>query len=206
MAIDTYANLQTSIANWLHRTDLTALIPDFITLAEKRMNGEIYSRFMQTTATLTCAPGSTLAARYVTLPSDLIDMKRLTVLTEPAVVLEYKSPDQLVEDNAYQLSAGIPQNFTIVGNMVEMSPPPDSAYSLELIYMQRVPSLSNVNTTNWVLTESPNIYLFGALSASVGYTQDESHLPLWESKFKDAVKDINNVDWYTGTTMRVKVR
>ena len=36
MAISTYAELKTSIANWLDRSDLTDVIPDFIALAETR--------------------------------------------------------------------------------------------------------------------------------------------------------------------------
>jgi len=38
MSIATYSELQTAVADWMHRTDLTAKIPDFITLAESRIN------------------------------------------------------------------------------------------------------------------------------------------------------------------------
>ena len=34
MAITNYTQLQSSIASWLLRDDLTAVIPDFITLAD----------------------------------------------------------------------------------------------------------------------------------------------------------------------------
>ena len=35
MALDgTYAGLKASVADWLNRADLTAVVPDFITLAE----------------------------------------------------------------------------------------------------------------------------------------------------------------------------
>ena len=34
MAITTYSELKTSIANFLDRDDLTSVIPDFISLAE----------------------------------------------------------------------------------------------------------------------------------------------------------------------------
>jgi hypothetical protein len=37
MAISTYAELQTAVANWLDRDDLTARIPEFITLAEAKI-------------------------------------------------------------------------------------------------------------------------------------------------------------------------
>ena len=44
MAVDTYTNLQAAIANFLARDDLTAQIPDFITMAEARMSRELETR------------------------------------------------------------------------------------------------------------------------------------------------------------------
>ena len=38
MAISSYAELQTAIANFLARTGLNSVIPDFIQLAEARIN------------------------------------------------------------------------------------------------------------------------------------------------------------------------
>ena len=38
MAIGTYSELQTAVANWLDRDDLTDRIQEFIALAEARMN------------------------------------------------------------------------------------------------------------------------------------------------------------------------
>lgn len=207
MSLDgTYAGLKASIADWLHRTDLTAVIPDFITLAEARLNGDLMSRGMEARTTLTCVPGATVAARYVALPTDMLEMKRLTLMTEPAVALEYYSPDQIVDDSAFLLSAGIPKVFTVVGSNIELAPPPDSAYSLELVYIQKIPALSVSNTTNWLLTANPNAYLFASLLASVDYTEDDSRVALWTQKYTDAIRTTNSIDWYSGSTMRVKSR
>ena len=41
MAITTYAELQSSIADFLDRDDLTSVIPTFISLAEADMNRQI---------------------------------------------------------------------------------------------------------------------------------------------------------------------
>ena len=53
MALDNYSNLQTSIANWLARDDLTVEIPDFIALCEAEFNRELRIRSMETTETVT---------------------------------------------------------------------------------------------------------------------------------------------------------
>jgi hypothetical protein len=202
-----FSDLQGAIASWLHRTDLAALIPTFIMLAEQRMNGDLDARAMEVRTTLTCTPGPTTAARQVALPSDMTEMKRLLLVdSDPATVLEYKSPDQLVADNLFLLRTGRPDSFTVIGPNIELSPAPDQAYPLELVYQQRIPPLSNSNTSNWVLAQNPSIYLFGALLASIVYTQDESKEALYERKYKEAVETINGIDWYSGSTMRVKAR
>jgi hypothetical protein len=44
MALANYNQLQTSIANYLNRTDLDAVIPDFITLTERRLDRDVRAR------------------------------------------------------------------------------------------------------------------------------------------------------------------
>jgi hypothetical protein len=94
-AITDYASLQTAVANWLHRTDLTSLIPDFIALAEGQLSADIVARPMDIRTNLTATAGNA----YVTLPTDMLEMRRLKLVTDPVAVLTYKSPDQLDEDN-----------------------------------------------------------------------------------------------------------
>ena len=67
MAISTYAELQTAIANFLARSDLTSQIPDFITLAEARMSRELETRSQEKRA-----QASTSASdEFISLPTDL---------------------------------------------------------------------------------------------------------------------------------------
>jgi len=46
MSFSNYSALQTTIASYLGRTDLTAMIPTFITLAEARLQRELRTRPM----------------------------------------------------------------------------------------------------------------------------------------------------------------
>ncbi|MDB5541980.1 MAG: hypothetical protein JWQ89_3707 [Devosia sp.] len=204
--ITDYTSLQAEIASWIHRSDLSASIPTFISMAEAKMNGDLESRSMEVRVTLVCNPDGTLNARLVTLPNDVLEMRRLLLMNEPAVVLEYKSPDQLVADNGFQLSPGCPLDFTVIANSIELSPPPDKAYPLELVYKQRLPVLSGTNTTNWALLQNPNLYLFGALLASVPFTKNTTDAPTFAAEYQKAVETVNLIDWYSGSTMRVRAR
>ena len=67
MAIASYADLKTSIANFLARSDLTAQIPDFIQLAEARINRELETREQEKRSTATLVAGD----EYISLPTDM---------------------------------------------------------------------------------------------------------------------------------------
>jgi hypothetical protein len=53
MSFTTYAELQTTIAGYLARSDLTTQIPDFIRLAEIRLRRDLRIRQMLTSTTIT---------------------------------------------------------------------------------------------------------------------------------------------------------
>lgn len=201
MALATYADLKASLASWLHRADLTALIPDFIALAEVQLNADLTARSMEASTTLTATAGSAT----VNLPTDLLDIKRLQVLGGFNRVLVYRSADEIAQDNPLGRS-GMPEVFTVQGAKLELAPIPDSDYALELVYFQRIPALSDSNTSNWLLTICPNAYLYGALMAAQPYLINDERIPTIQSLYRQAVDGLNSIDWYSGSTMRVRAR
>ena len=70
MAISTYSELQTAVANWLDRDDLSARIPEFVALAETRMNRVLRIRIMEKEQILSTIGGS---KRYL-MPTDYLQM------------------------------------------------------------------------------------------------------------------------------------
>ena len=72
MAISTYAELKTAIADFLNRDDLTSVIPSFIALAEQQMARDI-RHWRQEKRIET-----TLNERYENLPSDFIEALELS--------------------------------------------------------------------------------------------------------------------------------
>ena len=73
MALSTYSELQTEIASWLDRSDLTAQIPTFIKLAEARINRTLRVRAMETVVQHTMVGLS----KRIALPSDYLQMRGL---------------------------------------------------------------------------------------------------------------------------------
>jgi hypothetical protein len=201
MSITNYAELQSSVANWLNRSDLTANIPDFITLAEAQMSTDLKTRSMETKVNLATVAGT----KTVALPTDMLEMRRLQVVGTYNQPLSYRSPDELSIDYASNQSAQ-PIVFTVVGGNIELAPIPDAVYSLELTYQQRIPALSDLNTTNWLLTNWPNAYLYASLLAAMPFIMNDARLATWAQLYSQAVEGINGVDWYSGSTMKVRSR
>jgi hypothetical protein len=199
MALDTYENLKSAVASWLHRADLTTVIPDFITLAETRMSEMLEAKGMQATTTLLTVAGTA----FVDLPTDFKQVKRLNVTEDPARNLKYASPDELTTSYPYDTTAQ-PVLYSIVGTQLQLSPVPDAEYSLDLLYTQRIPALGASMSSNWLLVRSPNAYLFGALVESMTYLVNDPRAATFEAKFLAAMDDINLTDWHSGGAMRVR--
>jgi hypothetical protein len=201
MSITNYAELQASVASWLNRGDLTASVPDFVTLAECQLNIDLKARAMDSKTTLTTVVGT----NTVPLPTDMLGMRRIQVLGSYNQPLSYRSPDEISADFSANTS-GMPAVFTVIGSNVELAPIPDAVYSLELTYQQKIPALSASSTTNWLLTSWPNAYLYGSLLAATPFIMNDARLPVWQALYKIAVDGINDTDWYSGSTMKVRAR
>ncbi len=72
MALDTFSNLKSVIADYLARDDLTTQIPDFIRLAESRMDKELRVRELIKRATTSTTTGDDT----VNLPTDFLGVIR----------------------------------------------------------------------------------------------------------------------------------
>lgn len=185
MAITTYAELQTAIANFLARSDLTTQIPDFITLAEARMSRELETRSQEKRATASTASSD----EFVSLPTDLRKVRLVKLNTDPIDVLEYTSPSDYYETYATS-GGGRPKIYTIIGSEIAIRPVPDSVYTIEIIYSEDVSALSDSNTTNTVLTRHPDCYLYGSLSAAHMYLMDEARANQYDALFTRAMEEV----------------
>ena len=199
MSLSTYADLQASVANWLHRSDLTAIIPDLVTIAEMRMNSDIIARDMEVTVNLTTVPN----VKTLAMPTDVTETRRLVLTSQdPKRVLTYIAPENLTVEYPYS-TTGIPEVFTVIGNNFEFGPTPDNAYTLEYVYRQRITPLATTGT-NWLMTKWPHVYLYATLCAAAPYLGQDQRVAVWEDSYQKAVQDINSVDWFSGSVMKVR--
>ena len=189
MALTTYAELKTSIGDWLNRSDLTSVIPDFISLAEAQVERTLRTRQMIVRA------NASFDAQYGAVPADFLEVKSLKLTsTNPQTPLSFLSIDALDNEMTKHTASGKPKFFGIVGGQFRIVPTPDSNYTTELTYYAKLSKLSNSNTTNWLLTSNPDIYLYGALLQAAPYLQDDARIQTWATLYERALNDSQTAD------------
>ena len=185
MAITTFSELKAALANWLNRDDLTSVIPDFISLAEADFDRVLRHWRMEERST------ANLDARYTALPSGFLEAVRfhLDVDERPIELLTPLSLQQRRENNSD--TQGKPEFYAIIAGQIEVFPTPDASYNSELYYYVGIPNLSDSNTSNWVLTYFPDVYLYGSLVHAAPYLVDDERLTTWASLYQSAINGIN---------------
>ena len=201
MAIGTYAELQTAVANWLDRDDLTDRIPEFITLAESRFNRLLRLRSMEAKYT-----ANTVASqRNLALPTSYIQMRNFQVNTSPLTTLSYVTPE--IYDRLWGGSTlGTPKFYTILANEVSFGPIPASVMEVEMLFYKKFTNLSTSATTNSLLTDSPDLYLYGAMMEAEPFIMNDERVALWATSLSKAIQELqeqDNKDRHSGSALRV---
>lgn len=200
MAIATYNDLVSSIANWLHRADLTAVIPDFIRLAEVRMNSDLDVRQGDGIATLTTTAG----VNTVTLPLDFKNASALSLTSSGTTVVLDNMPMGLMVQRYGSSSSAMPRSFAIRGKNLVLAPTPDSAYSLTLDYFANITPLSATNSTNDIFTNYPDMYLHACLIYAGQYVRDTDLVANMEQLYSADVQRTNAQNWGQSSVMTQK--
>lgn len=187
MAITTYAELQTAAANWLVRADLTARIPEFITLAEARLNRSLRARLAEVEQTLTAAAG----ARTLPLPAGFAEPLAVWILRTDGsrCGLRFLEPSLLA---AVSLR-GEPASWSIDGGTLAFDRPCDQAYSFVLRMLAKF-QLSDAAPTNALLSDAADAYLFATLCEAAPFLRDDELAQAYEGKLERALADINTKD------------
>ena len=185
MALANYNDLKSSIADFLNRDDLTSVIPDFITMAEAGFNRQLRHWRMEDRAT------ALLDTQYTALPTNFVEPIRMSLTAGNTHTLEIVGVQEMSDLRANALNtSGRPRYFAILDQSIEVYPSPDGDYTMELVYYEAIPSLE-ANSTNWLMTNYPDAYLYGSLMHSAPYLQEDARLQTWSALYQSAVSAIN---------------
>lgn len=184
MSLSTYAELKASVAAWIKRGDMAGLIPDFVKLAEARINRELRVRRM-----VTRAQNASIDAEFVAVPADFGGARSIRLMASPYTQLDFLSPEQIADLRAASPSGDLAA-YSVVGGEFWFLPVPASAVAVQLVYYAKVPALSDAAPTNWLLGEHPDVYLWGALLEACVYLEDDEQMQKYAALFAAALNDI----------------
>ena len=195
MALSTYTELKSAVADWLNRDDLTAVIPTFISLAEAGMERVLRTRNMLVRSS---APIDT---QYSQVPADFLEVRTIKLLTSPVAPLNFQTKEVMDQlDSGRYGASGKPTDFTIAGEQIRVSPVPDGVYTAELDYYAKLNKLSDSVSTNWILESSPDAYLYGALMQAAPYLKDDERTAVWSGLYVAAIDAIQKADERSATS------
>lgn len=202
MSLNTYANLQTAITAHADDERVSDVVTDLITLAEADLNRRIKSRRKYIRSQ------EEIDEEFWELPTDFDSAVAMKITsTDPDTRLTFVDPEKAVELKSTTYTAsGTPVHYSVVGDELELIPAPDSQVTVHMTYRQKIPALSDDQTTNWVLDDHPDAYLYGALLHAAPYLIDDPRLTVWSQLYERAIAGIEKEDAVSAFAGRLNAR
>lgn len=199
-----YASLQAAIKSYLwDRQDVADQAPVFISLCEAQLTRRLKVRRMTGRAT------ATIESDFAMVPSDFAGVQSFYLAGTPLIRLQYAAdPQAIVEMKAVRSAdTGKPEAFTVVGDQFEFCPAPAAgeSYTAYLTYYKRIPALSDSNTTNWLLTDHPDAYLYGSLLQSAPWLREDDRIVTWGNLYTQIIADIQDADRRETTAHHIRM-
>ncbi len=200
MALANYTDLQAACTTWLARTDLSSRIPEFIALAEAKMNRQLRALDQETKST-----SFSITGEFVNVPTSFLQVRSFMLsISGGRRSLKYLPPEQM--EDKYGTTTGCPVYYSVVGGQFRFAPIPDTTYTATLVYYVTIPPLAS-NSTNWLLTAHPDAYLYGSLLEAEGHLQNDERLPVWKQGYDEAIANIkssNNRNRWGGPGLQIR--
>lgn len=197
--ITDYDSLQANIAEYLKRTDLTDKIKTFIQLAEARIFSEpkFNLRILETRVT----QDTVADQKYYTLPTDFKSIKHIKITLDTTRVrvlqrLPVERFDRVYgnDESLVDILDGNVEAYAMFADEFALGPTPKTVLEMEIFYNAKWAELSDAAPTNWLITNQPDLYLYGSLAESAPYLVDDTRLATWAALYKESKERIVEQD------------
>lgn len=190
----TYSQLQADIAAWAARDDLTAVIPSFIRLAEAWINRKV--RVFQQEVSEDWEFTSPDYALEV--PDGYLSLRSIINPGAAEPDCEYLPPSQFAllkntpNDGLNAVLGSEATGYTLEGGELRVwaGIGATDPITLHVIYYERFAPLSDTNTTNYLLTNHYDLYLFACLREAWDYIDEERQVMRYQARAAGVVGDI----------------
>lgn len=183
-----YAGLQAEITDWFARNDMASKTGTFIGLGEQRIYRELRVRQMEK------ALSGAMVSGVFALPADYLEVKNLRTVGAPDVPLDRSGVFELYALYPRNGYTGQPRAFARDGANLVFGPAPDADRSLAGTYYAKLPPLSATNTTNWIITDVPDLILAASMKEAAAYTMDAEAVGYWEDRYQSYKSQVQGQD------------
>jgi hypothetical protein len=135
---------------------------------------------------------ASVSSEYVAIPSDFLAMRNFQLNTSPRTRLQYVTPEHMDSIYPDSSASGTPAVYTLVGGEIQLAPVPETTYTVEMDYYAKLDIATD--STNWVLTNAPRLYYYGALLEAAPYLKDDKRVSLWSQLLENAINEVERAD------------
>ena len=197
----TYATLKTAVQDYLQvsETTFTTQLPRFIQESEDR----IFSMVQLPDQRKNVQGNLTSGNRFLATPTDFYAPMSLAIINSDTYdYLDYKHPS-FIKEFSSGTTQSTPKYYSLFDETsLEISPIPDSNYTVELHYLNKPSSLTNGSDsgTTMLSTDYPDALLYGALvEGSIFLKEPPEIVAQFEGRFKEAIARMKNISEGRGT-------
>ena len=184
--IETYDGLQAYITAHLELdAETSAQLPTLIRKAEYRLNRMVLAPERETSVSVT----TVATEQAVALPVDYRQMRTARLVADDGLVLEPVTLNVLHSE--YTDNTGKPKVYAISEQSLQFGPVPDAAYTITLTYTAKLPALSTTNTTNWLLSENADAYVYAVLWQTAAWLEDIEAATAFRAEMFTIIEEIN---------------
>jgi hypothetical protein len=190
--ISGYTTLQTAVADYLARSDLTTYIPNFIQNWEEKFyrQPKNFARWMES------ALSSTIASSVIAVPTDYLGLKYAYVDGSPSSRLDRTSLNQLLGTYPRGGTTGTPIWMARDASNFIFGPEPDDDYTIKGTYWAKPTLIRNFASdaaAHWIILNAPDLPLYGALLEAQSFLMNDKRLEIWDGFYKQALQNYRDL-------------
>ena len=191
MAISNYGELKAELSAYLFNQRFIARYDNYTRMFEADANSRLRVLPMETSVLLTTTLGD------VALPSDYLLWRTVrpkfanTAPVTPMFAPPFDEIDYVHPAYLPPVGRGFTRMFTIEGNTFKVRPVDDRADAYEFHYYAKIPTLVGADSSsNWLLAEYPNAYLFGLMVEAAGQGRNTEMAQLYKARRDEVFQEI----------------
>ena len=191
--ITSLTTLNTAIADYLARDDLTSYISNFIQNCENKVGRTLNLRNEETALSVAISSG------LATVPADFKALKFAYYSATPVQLLQW-----LPLEDIYRKYPNRSDTSTVPGYISREAAsfifgPVAADGTLKGVYYAKQDPLRTTNPS-WYVTNAPEVLLYGSLLEAAPFMHGDERIPVWQQLFKDALDTLREEEKNSATS------